>query len=89
MKKCLLIALLTAVCVGAILTSSAQAGRFYWDAFPPWPACWDTSLNLKGVTYGNGRYVAVGEIGATSCDIETSLDGITWTQRTCPTGPLV
>ena len=36
---------------------------------------------LKGVTYGNGLFVAVGDVGA----ILTSSDGVSWTQRTSGT----
>jgi hypothetical protein len=37
--------------------------------------------NLSGVAYGNGTFVAVGELGT----ILTSPDGVTWTIRTSGT----
>jgi hypothetical protein len=36
----------------------------------------------QGVTYGNGLFVAVGELGGA---ILTSPDGVNWTQRTSGT----
>lgn len=60
------------------------------DALDNWTSCQVTNpvdplggiLTLTGVTYGNGRYVAVGQfVGDDNGAIETSDDGINWTIR--------
>jgi hypothetical protein len=43
-----------------------------------WTARTMQDKSLKGVTYGNGLFVVVGDGGA----ILTSPDGVSWTQRT-------
>ncbi|MEO5635113.1 MAG: hypothetical protein ABIS26_00715 [Candidatus Paceibacterota bacterium] len=64
-------------------------------ASPLPPANWiirtTPAKNMRAVTYGNGLFVAVngycqenGTSGGTGSCIETSPDGITWTQRTVP-----
>jgi photosystem II stability/assembly factor-like uncharacterized protein len=43
---------------------------------------WHTAEELQGVTYGDGQFVAVGDLGS----ILTSTDGKTWTPRSTPRG---
>ena len=83
LKKLFLTAFLLIACMSVMLVSPAQATpRFTWESEAPG---WGGINVLKGVTYGDGLYVAVGGPGQnTSCDIETSPDGITWTVRSCP-----
>lgn len=42
---------------------------------------------IRGVAYGNGTWVAVGELtSGAGCGIWTSTDAVTWAQGTCPGG---
>ena len=51
-----------------------------WTSYTP-----STSSGWRSVAYGNGIFVAVGEIGgAGTGDIMTSQDGATWTSQTTP-----
>jgi len=64
---------------GPILTSSDH-GLAWIDQTP------GTIFRLKGVSFGNDRFVAVGQTAGGSADVQTSPDGITWTGQNPGTG---
>jgi hypothetical protein len=68
-----------------ILVSSLIATRVQADALDNWTSKQinTNSFGLRDVTYGNGRYVAVGEetVGSDFGVILTSEDGVNWTVR--------
>ena len=58
-------------------------GHLYADALDTWTTNQvSTNFGLTDITYGNGRYVAVGQYpGNDSGAILSSDDGLTWTPR--------
>jgi len=64
-----------AVAVGAVGTVIHTVGSL----LPPWTAATTptTTARFRGLAYGDGTYVAAGELGT----ILTSVDGKTWVQR--------
>jgi len=69
--------LLTLAAYNASGSSGSEAGTTWTLRVPGF-------YNLKGATYGNGLFVAVGG-SPDSSTILTSRDGVSWTQQTSPT----
>jgi hypothetical protein len=68
-----LVILISLFCLLFLLHTSHADPLDNWHWRNPLPQ----GNSLNGVTYGNGRFVAVGNAGT----ILTSPDGVTWTQR--------
>jgi len=79
-KLCLSFVFVVAM-VGVVFLT-AQIGVSYADQLDTWTERTSGTTNaLNGVTYGNGTFVAVGEVGT----ILTSTDGVTWDTKTSGT----
>ncbi|MEK0314842.1 S-layer homology domain-containing protein [Cohnella sp. 56] len=78
-RKFSLIAICLLVCSAAIgwpAGRAAAAGALKWEnVHAPIHNAYTNIVGLTSVTYGDGKYVAVGE----SATITTSTDGVTWT----------
>lgn len=71
------------VAVGANGTVETSTDQVTWKSQTLVSSSGQTEPGLTAVTYGNGLFVAVGTY------IWTSPDGLTWTYRSCPTGPFL
>ncbi len=72
----------TAVAVGANCTGWVSYNQKTWQAFA-FPGC--TTGTISSVTYGNGKFVAVGSTNGTTCGIWTSssIHALQWQQQSC------
>ncbi len=73
-----------AVGYGGAVAVSTNALTWAERAIPP-AGSPDTAYDLYGIANGGGRFVAVGNAGATGA-ILTSADGLNWTLQSCPGG---
>lgn len=79
---CLLSALVIVQLAGVALASAATLPGVNWTQQTA-----ATNNDWQAVTYGNGLLVAVSNNG-TSNQVMTSEDGVTWTARVSPAGPV-